>query len=496
MSAARRLVVLTAALSLFRLASAVVVAQPGYTDAYYYADVAKRLAAGGGLTADFVWNFLEAPGFAALPVASHRFWMPLASTLQAIGIAGLPFLDAFRAAQAAELVLALFIPVVAYAAARSLEASRDQALVAAAIAGLGGALAPGWVSLDAFVPAALIGTAFFLCYRRAALGDIRFGVLSGIAVGVLFLARAEGALFGFALIGLLWSGTARRAGAAGSAVALAIGLAWLARDLSLAPVADLLGRSALLVRYEDFFAVPPPTVDRFVAAIPALIGTKVGALATNLGTLLFVFGLLLVPGLVRASRSGRDRADVRAFGALLLVVYLAESLVWTLHSTRGSYFHSLAAFFPFGCALGVVGTSEWLRGSGPRRVAAIAGLAGAAILSMFAVAQWDVAFNTPYRARLAALERIPPGPFAAVDAAAWRWIAGRPVIVTPADDRSFDCALARYGAGSVVLEPAHFSEYDALYKGTRMVSYLGSPAVVGEIKIFTVTAPPACAAGQ
>ena len=63
-----------------RVASAVVVAQPGYTDAFYYSIVASRLAHGEGLTADFIWNFLEAPNFAPLPIPSHQFWVPLATT--------------------------------------------------------------------------------------------------------------------------------------------------------------------------------------------------------------------------------------------------------------------------------------------------------------------------------------------------------------------------------------------------------------------------------
>ncbi|MHB8631044.1 MAG: hypothetical protein ACYC9W_03860, partial [Candidatus Limnocylindria bacterium] len=218
MSAARRLAVLVGALLAFRLGSALVVFQPGYTDAYYYADVAKRLAAGQGLTADFIWNALEATG--PLPVPSHRFWMPLATVLQAIGIRALPFLDPFRAAQIATIVVACAIPVLSYRVARSLGASANGALAAAALAGLGGAFAPGWVSLDAFAPAAVIGTLFFLAYRRAAAGDVRSGALAGLAVGLLFLARAEGALFGLALLGLLRSPVSRRAALAASAVAL------------------------------------------------------------------------------------------------------------------------------------------------------------------------------------------------------------------------------------------------------------------------------------
>ena len=85
-----------------RVVSMVVVSQPGYTDAYYYATVASRLAHGEGLTADFVWNYLEAPHFLALPVASHRFWMPLATAVQAAGIVPLGWaLGDFRAGQLA-----------------------------------------------------------------------------------------------------------------------------------------------------------------------------------------------------------------------------------------------------------------------------------------------------------------------------------------------------------------------------------------------------------
>jgi hypothetical protein len=481
LSAARRLALLVGALLVFRLGSALVVFQPGYTDAYYYADVAKRLAAGQGLTADFVWGGIEATG--PLPVPSHRFWMPLATVLQAIGIRGLPFLDPFHAAQTVEILIACGIPVVGYLAARSLGAPVNAALVAAALGGLGGAFAPGWVSLDAFAPAAVIGTAFLLCYRRAAAGEARYGAIAGLAVGLLFLARAEGALFGIALLALLRSPASRRAGAAGSVVAAAIGLGWLARDLALGAPPDLFARSRLLVRYEDFFATVAPT-DR--PPLELLLAPKPAALVTNAVTFAFAFGLLLLPGIARAAWTRRDRADVRAVAGLAVLVYLVESLVFTLHSTRGSYFHSLAAFVPFGVALGVVGTSELLRSVERGRVAAAGGVVAAAIVSAFALAQWDESFNAPYRARVAAVGRLPAGPVLAIDAAAWRWIADRPAIVTPPDGVAGAlCAAATYGARAIVLEPAHFSAYTPLYDGPGRVG-LGSPATVGAIRIFEV----------
>ena len=509
---------LSAALLLVRVASAAIVGQPGYTDAYYYHDVARRLAAGQGLTADFVWNPLEAGPSIALPVPSHRFWMPLATALQALGIILLPFLDSFRASQVLTIAVAACIPLVCYAAARSLGAGERAALIAAALAGLGGAFAPGWVSLDAFAPAAVLGTLFFLAYGRAARGDTRAGALAGLAVGLLFLARAEGAIFGLALLLLARFPVTRRAGVAGSAIALCIGLAWLARGLSLGPGSDLVARSALLVRYEDFFATQPPTWTAFVAAGQDVLLVKLGALGTNALTFAFAFGLLLVPGMAAAIRRRRADPVVRAFVGLLAVIYLFQSLAVTLHSTRGSYFHSLAAFVPFGVALGVSGTAALMDrmdqrralvaatslagpASRPRvltlaRTAGAGGVIAGVILSVFALAQWDSAFNEPYRARVAALERIPPGPFLAVDAAAWRWISGRTVAVTPADGLAAAlCYVTAIGAHAIVLESAHFSAYGDLYRGRAASAAEAIREQGNAVRIYSLPAPSTSGGG-
>jgi len=236
----------------------------------------------------------------------------------------------------------------------------------------------------------------------------------------------------------------------------------------------------LLVRYEDFFAAGPiaaPTVDQLLAPKP-------GALVTNFITFAFGFGLLLLPGIARAIWVRRDRPDLRAFAGLLALVYLVESLVFTLHSTRGSYFHSLAAFLPLGVALGVVGTAELLRTVERGRVAAAGGVVAACLVSAFALAQWDASFNDPYRARVAAVASIPDGPFLAIDAAAWRWIADRPVIVTPSDGVAAGlCAAADRGARAIVLEPVHFSTYQALWDGSAP-NGLQPPATSGIFRIY------------
>jgi hypothetical protein len=493
----RPIVVLTLAFLAVRVASALVVSVPGYTDAYYYVDVARHLAAGQGLVADFLWSPVEAPGLAPLPVPSNRFWMPLASVVQAAGIAVFGAgLGPFRAAQLVVIVIAAFVPLVTYLAARSLGATERWSMIAAVLAGAGGLFAPAWVTLDSYGLAALLGTAFFASFGRAAArGDARSGALAGLAIGLLFLARAEAALFGLAPLALMVDPRTRRAGVAASTVALAIGLGWLARNAALGGTADVLARSALLVRYEDFFALKGPTLADFLSSAPTVLAGKAAALGTNLVTFLFSFVLLPVFGLIAGAFALRHRPEVRAYVALAAIVFLAQSLVWTLHSTRGSYVHSLSAFLPFGFALAGVGGQALLqtRSSGARSLAIGASIAASVLIGGAALVQFDPTFGATERARREAVGLIPAGPFLAIDASAWRWIADRPVIVTPADGlEAAACAVARYGARAIVLEAAHFSAYDDLYRGDATVSWLAQPLERGAIRIYPVVAQPRC----
>ncbi len=489
--------ILTAVVLLVRIASAVIVAQPGYTDSYYFTNVAIRLAHGQGLSADFIWSPIEADAF-ALPVPSHLFWVPLATILASIGVALFgPLVGDFRGAQIVIVLVSAALPAVAYASARLIGAGERASLAAAAIAGLGGLFAPGLVAVDAFAPAAVIGTAFFLAYAKAAAGSLRAGILAGALVGLLYLSRSEGALFGLALIALVPARRSRRAGVAAALVALAIGAAWLARDLSVGVGAGLFARSALLVRYEDFFAFQPDYVLTSQAPLVDLISAKGTALLTNAVTFVFAFALVLVPPLVAGARALRARLEVRAWIALAVLVYVAQSLVWTLHSTRGSYFHSLAAFFPFGVAIAAAG-AERLLASAARRLAdgwIVSAVVLVAIISTAAVAQWDESFNGETRVRQAALDAIPDGPFLAIDAAAWRWLSGRTVAVTPADGiGEAGCVALRIGARSIVLEPAHFSRYDQLYDEDARPSWLDAPIVRGGTKVYPVRGQPPCGA--
>jgi hypothetical protein len=490
----RALVVVSLGLVVFRILSAAfVVTQPGFTDAYYYVDVAQRLAHGQGFTADFIWNFLEAPRLEALPVPSHRFWMPLTTVVQAAGIAALePVLGTFRSAQAAIIAVAAFVPPASYVAARYIGTSPRAALLAAALAGIGGfTFAPAWVTLDSFAIAALLGTFFFVAFARAAAGDVRSGAVAGALVGLLFLARAEGALFGVALLALTVRRSSRTAGLAGTAVALSIGLAWLARGLALpGSPAIALVKGVLLVRYEDFFALTPSGT----ADLATLIGVRLSALLSDLVVAFAALVFFLAAPLILGLRAGWRLPAVRAFASLALLIYLAEGVVWPLHATRGSYFHSLAALYPFAMALVALGGETWLARLEltSRRLITFGTCVAVAALAVFGLSNWDASFNAGYRARVAALDAIPPGPFLAIDAAAWRWISDRSVLISPADGpEAAACVAIRYRAQTLVLEPAHFSAYQSLYDGTGS-PWFGQLAERGGIRIYSLNGNPGC----
>ena len=483
----RRLALLTVVSLAVRIASAAIVSQPGYTDAYYYVNVASRLARGLGLTADFIWNPME---LGTLPVVSHRFWMPLATVVQASGIAVLgPVLGDFRAAQAAIVVIAICLPAATYAGARTLGASINASLLAGAFVALGGIFAPAWVSLDGFAPAALIGTLFFIAYARSASGSVRAGALAGLAVGVLYLARAEGALFGIAFFALATRPRSRGVAVVGALIALAIGGLWLDRDVAVGPAPGLISRTALLVRYEDFFAVRGVSQTIFDAPLGDVLGQRAGALVTNATTFVMSYALVLAVPLAFGLRALWSHAHVRAWAGLALLIFAAQSLLWTPHSIRGSYFHSLAAFFPFGVAIAVAG-GERLLASRELIVArgwTYGALGLVAALSVFSLLQWDAVFNAGAGTRAAALDAIPPGTFLAIDGAAWRWLSGRSAVVTPSDGPSMAaCVASTVNAKSLVLEDVHFSAYDDLYRGGQRPAWLGAPVERGTVKIFPI----------
>jgi hypothetical protein len=127
-----------------------------------------------------------------------------------------------------------------------------------------------------------------------------------------------------------------------------------------------------------------------------------------------------------------------------------------------------------------------------RRLVAVGTVGAVTVLAVFGLSSWDSAFNEGYRARVAALDSIPPGPFLAIDAAAWRWISDRSVLLTPADGpETAACVAVAYRAQSLVLEPAHFSAYQSLYDGSASPWFV-QRAESGAIRVYALVRNPGC----
>ena len=101
-----------------RVVVTVLFADPAYPDAFYYANVARELAAGGGFSVDYIWNFVEVGGTlpeeGTLPIPSDAHWMPLAVVVQvpfiwALGPTELASMLPFWLAAAATAPLTYFI---------------------------------------------------------------------------------------------------------------------------------------------------------------------------------------------------------------------------------------------------------------------------------------------------------------------------------------------------------------------------------------------------
>ena len=84
----RHLAALLVLAFIVRLLTALLLKQPGYTDAYYYAVGAQQLYEGQGFSEPFIWNYLDPPETVSHP--GYSYWMPLASILGWLGLLGYP----------------------------------------------------------------------------------------------------------------------------------------------------------------------------------------------------------------------------------------------------------------------------------------------------------------------------------------------------------------------------------------------------------------------
>lgn len=367
------------------------VAQPSYTDAFYYFNAADRLVRGDGLTDAYLWTYLGQPE--SLPAPSHLYWMPLTSLLAALGmwLANAP--GDYAAAQWPFTLALAGAAGVAYWLGGRIGGTARHRWVAGLITLSGGFYARFWGMTDAFAPFALIGALALVCaglgLQRLRTGDparraLLWWGLAGALAGLGHLTRADGLLLLLAgMAALLWpwdwlrlDSRLRRLRLAALLTLIAAYLLvmapWLLRNTQVAgaplPVGGV--NAIWYTEYDDLFRYPPGVepAELFANGLRTLVSTRWTAFTNNLGTFVAVEGLIAMTPLMLAGLWLR-RGDpfLRAFWLYALGLHLAMTLVFPLPGYRGGLLHSSVALAPWWAALGVTGLDHVVTAIARRR---------------------------------------------------------------------------------------------------------------------------------
>jgi 4-amino-4-deoxy-L-arabinose transferase-like glycosyltransferase len=367
-----------------RILTALLFAEPAYPDAYYYANLARELAAGHGFQLDYIWNFVEVggslPAAGVLPIPSNAHWMPLAALLQVpflwilgpTGLAsGLPF-----------WLAAASVAPLTYVIGRDGGLPRWQSACAGLLVAMPGLVAPYLGQPDNFAIYMLLGTlALWLC-ARGLRGDRRSFALGGLVVGLAFLSRTDGVLLAvpYALAvarDLMGRPRATRIGwwpaLACAAGFLLVVSPWLLRQLdifgSLSP-SSAGGRILFVREYRELYSVSTETtLDAFLAqgALP-LIRSRLEGLGSALGIFAAMpLAFVLVPFLLIGAIVRRRDPWYLPWLIYAAVLFAFAAIVSAVHVPYGTFLHSAVALIPHAYLLSLIGLAAVVRWVAVRR---------------------------------------------------------------------------------------------------------------------------------
>ena len=458
-------------------------AGPAYPDSYYYVNVARELAAGHGLTVDYIWNFVDVggrlPAVPTLPIPSNGHWMPLAALVQ------VPFIwllgpTTLAAGLPLWLIGALAAPLTFWIAR---DAGLDPRLAFAAglLAAVPGAVTPFFGQPDNFGLFMTLGALSLWLCARGLRGDRWAFVAGGLVVGLATLARSDGVLLGlpFAVVFLreLWPGRRRVIGLAAAVGCAALFMLvmgpWLYRQLevfgSIAPSAAN-GRILWISDYGQLYSIGSPATPQTLldGGLLPLLSSRVGGLLAALGlfALLPLVVVLVVPAMVGA---WARRADSRfgPFFVYAIALFAASGLLFAIHVPHGTFIHSAVALLPHTFVLVVIGVATlvgWVARHRPWDAASATSfltfgavavaIAGAALQTLSTTTTWQQEQGTQSALAAALDVNAQPGErVMSADAGAYRYLSGHPGVVTPNDPLpTIEQAMRAYDVRWLVLE--------------------------------------------
>ncbi len=379
------------ALALFvRVLAALPQTQPNYMDAAYYLVGGQRLVQGYGFNDPYVWNYLDQP--IGLPHPSHLYWMPLPSILVAMSQA--LFGVNYRAAQIPFVLLSAVLPVIAYAVAWHVSASRRNAWIAALLTIFSAYYLPYWGVPESFAPFAVFGALALYwgilrpptlslpvsAERRDGWPSGRGGwsagqwrlLAAGICAGLAHLSRADGVLLLLALflaqIHRTKTEDARSKHfslrlSAFSLILLGYGLVmlpWFLRNLSVigAPLSAAGSQTMWQCTYDELFTygIRFDLNHLLGCGLDRVAAAKVnGVLSGALHWLAEVGMIFLAPLIVVGAWQKRREIVLRAALLYAGLLFVAMTLIFTLAGDRGGLFHSSGALLPFAYAIVPIG---------------------------------------------------------------------------------------------------------------------------------------------
>ncbi|HXI45899.1 MAG TPA: hypothetical protein VNH13_06320 [Candidatus Acidoferrales bacterium] len=472
---------------------------PAYPDSSYYVDVARSIAAGHGLTVDFVWIFAEVgnriPDPAVLPIASNAHWLPLPSFIQA------PFISILGPTPLASalpgIILGSFAAPLTWLIARDAGARSLVAVAAGVLVAIPGAALVFMAQPEAFGLSMLLVPLTLLALAKGLRGNPWAFALSGLGAGLMAIARNDGILLGgtVALVWVLdrlrswrlrrgrrsWSHVDDRAPVPLIAALIALGLfllvvaPWWWRQIatfgSISPTTS--NGAALWLRdlgeWDSITA--QPSLQTFLAQGPAaIVASRLAGLGGALANFAVVLcSVVLVPffivGLVARWRS----PSFRPWLVYAVVLLLGATFLYPVHVPGGAFIHSAIGLLPGVAILSIEGlllvlgwfSGRWRawdeRGGGTVvvwvTVAIVVAIGVAA--GRPTIQRWgDLASQRQAVARaLDTLGAPASDRLFTVDAAGFRYWTGRPGVVTTNDPLPVVEAIGRaYGVRWLVLE--------------------------------------------
>jgi len=472
---------------------------PAYPDSYYYVDVARSIAAGNGLSIDFVWIFAEVgnhlPIPAVLPIPSNAHWLPLASFLQA------PFVSilgptAIANAIPGVLIGSLVAPLT-WLIARDAGARPLVGVAAGVISAVPGAATVFMAQPENFAILHPLVAATLWLTARGLKGDGRSFAIAGLLAGLATLARNDGILLAGAM-GLVWLADRVRgwrahrgrrawshvddrqpisilAGVAALALFLVVMGPWWARQLavfgSISPTSS--SGAALWIRtiseWNSITADPSPA-HFFAQGWGPILASRVQGLVDALGNfVVMIASIVLLPFLLVGAISRRSSKDFGPWFVYAFVAFAGATILYPLHVPGGAFIHTAIGLAPHAAILSVEGVLilvAWIAGrrrkweEGPAGSFFVWGVVGIVIASAVVFtpsvwAGWDAARQP--RIQLAAeLDKLGvprTDRLLSIDAAGMKYWTGRPGVVTPDDPIEVIESVARaYQTSRLVLE--------------------------------------------